>query len=130
MPNINAALGCAQLEQIPGFLASKRALAKRYEAAFDGVDGVRFFREPDFAESNYWLNALLLNEADSNRRDAVLKLTNDAGIVTRPVWTLMHRLPMFADCPRADLAVAEDLEQRLINVPSSAKLGRDAGSRP
>ena len=130
MPNINAALGCAQLEQLPGFISAKRRLAKRYGAAFDGLAGVRFFCEPDFAESNYWLNAVLLDVADTDRRDAVLQITNDAGLATRPVWALMHRLPMFTDCPRAGLAVAEDLEQRLINLPSSAKLGREPDERP
>ncbi len=123
LPNINAALGCAQLEQLPAFIGNKRALARRYAEAFAEVAGIRFFTEPDFAKSNYWLNVLLLDEADSAQRDALLDATNQLGIMTRPAWTLMHKLPMFADCPRMDLAVAENLECRLINIPSSAVLG-------
>ncbi|HUJ19465.1 MAG TPA: LegC family aminotransferase [Nitrospirota bacterium] len=123
LPNINAALGCAQLEQLPAFLQSKRTLARRYQNAFAGVDGVRFFTEPPFAKSNYWLNVLLLDEALACSRDRILKASNDAGIMTRPAWSLMHQLPMFRDCPRMDLAVAESIERRLINIPSSAILG-------
>jgi perosamine synthetase len=122
MPNINAALGCAQLEQLDGFLENKRRLAERYAAAFRGVAGIRFVPEPDFARSNYWLNTLLLDEDTASERDRLLTLTNDAGIMTRPAWTLMHRLPMFSGCPRMDLTVAESLERRIINVPSGPGL--------
>ena len=122
LPNVNAAIGCAQLEQLPGFLDHKRKLAKAYEAAFANVEGVRFFTEPDFATSNYWLNALLLDADVADSRDDVLSLTNDAGFMTRPAWTPMHELPMYADCPRMDLGVAEDLARRLINIPSSPGL--------
>lgn len=122
MPNINAALGCAQLEQLPEFMAAKRTLAERYQKAFCSIDGIRFFTEPEFACSNYWLNALLLDEEWTGDRDALLKVTNDMGIMTRPVWTLMHKLPMFSDCPKMELPVAESLERRLINIPSSAGL--------
>jgi perosamine synthetase len=124
MPNINAALGCAQLEQLDGFLADKRRLAARYARAFASVSGVSFFVEPPFARSNYWLNAILLDEPDAAQRDAVLGATNDAGLMTRPAWRLMHRLPMYADAPRANLEVAQSLEARLVNIPSSARLGR------
>ncbi|MDI9569357.1 MAG: LegC family aminotransferase [Pseudomonadota bacterium] len=123
LPNINAALGCAQMEQLPGFLAKKRALAARYKQAFAGVAGVRFFREPPHAKSNYWLNALLLDEASLARRNQLLEKTNDAGIMTRPAWVLLNKLAMFQDCPCMDLSGAEDLEARLINIPSSAVLG-------
>lgn len=122
MPNLNAALGCAQLEQMPRFLEQKRALAERYRQAFAEVVGVVLFQEPAFATSNYWLNALVLDEAEAGQRDAVLDATNSAGIMTRPVWALMSRLPMFRDCPRMDLSGAESLERRLINIPSSASL--------
>lgn len=123
LPNINAALGCAQLEQLPGFIESKRKLVQSYRRAFEGVPGVRFFTEPDFAQSNYWLNVLLLDQADLAQRDALLEATNQLGIMTRPAWTLMHKLSMFAECPRMDLSVAGNLESRLINIPSSATLG-------
>lgn len=121
MPNINAALGCAQLELLPRYLEQKRALAERYREAFSGIGGVRFVTEPANASSNYWLNALLLDGAE--QREELLSLTNDAGIMTRPAWTLMHKLPMYADCPRMEVPVAESLEARLVNIPSSARLG-------
>lgn len=123
MPNINAALGCAQLEQLPGFIKKKRTLAQRYQEAFQNVSGVRFFTEPDFACSNYWLNVLILDEEFASNRDNLLESTNNTGIMTRPLWVLMHKLVMYQDCPRMDLSVAEDLERRIINIPSSASLG-------
>ena len=122
LPNINAALGCAQLEQLDGFLVRKRALAEKYAAAFNGFKGVQFFREPPGSRSNYWLNVLLLDPSEARERDAILTATNGANIMTRPVWTLMHRLPIYQDCPHMDLRCAEDLERRLINLPSSANL--------
>lgn len=123
MPNINAALGCAQLEQLPGFLKAKRNVAELYRQTFSDIQGIRFFSEPPNCKSNYWLNTLLLDEKYSDQRDALLKITNDAGIMTRPAWTLMNKLPMFSECPKMDLSVAESLERRLINIPSSAMLG-------
>jgi perosamine synthetase len=123
MPNINAALGCAQLEQLPSFIKKKRNLAQRYQEAFQNVSGVRFFTEPDFACSNYWLNVLILDEEFASNRDNLLESTNNTGIMTRPLWVLMHKLVMYQDCPRMDLSVAEDLERRIINIPSSASLG-------
>lgn len=122
MPNLNAALGCAQMESLPGFVERKRRVADRYLASFAGVRGARVMREPDGARSNYWLNAVLLDREAACHRDAVLAETNRRGIMTRPVWTLMHRLPMYANAPRADLSAAEDIERRLVNVPSSATL--------
>jgi perosamine synthetase len=122
LPNLNAALGCAQLEQLPDFLERKRALAERYWQAFVEVDGVSFVEELDVARSNYWLNVLLLDRADLDRRDAVLKATNDAGFGTRPTWQLLSSLPMYEDCPRMDLSTAESLERRLINIPSTPSL--------
>lgn len=122
LPNLNAALGCAQLEQLDGFLASKRKLAAVYERAFAHTPGVRFSREPKDTTSNYWLNAILLDEAYASRRDDVLAALNDAGFGARPAWTLMHNLPMFAQNPRGDLSAAESIERRLINLPSSASI--------
>jgi perosamine synthetase len=122
LPNLNAALGCAQMEQLPGFLERKRDLAARYNHAFQDVDGIRFFTEPPYSKSNYWLNVLLLDEVNLEQRNRLLEKTNDAGIMTRPAWTLLHKLAMFENSPRMDLTVAESLEQRLINIPSSATL--------
>jgi len=122
LPSINAALGCAQMEQLPKFLESKRILADRYHQAFKEMEGVRFFKEPSFARSNYWLNTLLLDDAFSERRDELLKKTNDIGIMTRPAWTLINELSMYKDCQAMDLSCAESLAGRLINIPSSAFL--------
>lgn len=116
MPNLNAALGCAQLEQIAGFLAQKRLLAEQYEATLRGSD-LTFVTEPSDSHSNYWLNAILC--VDRAHRDSVLAETNSAGVMTRPIWTLMTRLPMFVACPRGDLANSEWLEDRVVNLPSS-----------
>jgi aminotransferase in exopolysaccharide biosynthesis len=123
LPNLNAALGCAQLEQLPGFLRDKRRLFEHYRAAFAKVPGVHVIAEPNGCISNYWLQTLLLDVANVDIRDAVLAATNDAGLMTRPIWALMNRLPMYANAPRAPLTVAESLELRVINIPSSAGLG-------
>ena len=122
MPNINAALGCAQLEQLPGFIARKRQLAQRYQDVFAGVPGISIVREPAGSHSNYWLNALLLDADDVALRDAILVACHDRGIGARPAWTPMHQLAMFGDAPRDDLAVTESLCRRLINLPSSPRL--------
>lgn len=122
LPNINAALGCAQLEQLPCFLSEKRRLFDRYQSRFAEVEGVRLVSEPAGCRSNYWLQTLLLDESLSDQRDAILTATNDAGLMTRPVWTLMHRMPMYSNKPKAPLPVAESLERRLINIPSSSGL--------
>ena len=123
MPNLNAALGCAQLERLPSMVERKRRLARRYEAAFAGVSGMHFLREPPGTTSNYWLNAIVLDASHEHLRDELLAALNDAGYLSRPVWTLMHKLPMYRDCPRSDVARAEQMEARVINLPSSAKLG-------
>ncbi len=123
LPNLNAAMGCAQLERLPEMAERKRVLAQRYEQAFRDVPGVRFVKEPADTRSNYWLNAIVLDDVSLERRDALLSALNDAGYMSRPVWTLMHRLPMYARCPRSALPVAERLEASIVNLPSSAKLG-------
>lgn len=120
MPNLNAALGCAQMEQLNGFLAAKRELAERYAEELAG-DELLFVREPADSRSNYWLNAVVCQ--DRTHRDTLLKETNEVGVMTRPIWTLMSRLPMFAACPRGDLTVSEWLEERVVNLPSSVPPG-------
>ncbi len=122
MPNINAALGCAQLEQLPRLLEAKRLLAGSYEAAFNGVEGVTFLKEPHDSRSNYWLNAIVLNQSYVEERDTILEALNSAGFQSRALWRPMHLLPMYEECPRADLSVTEDLYRRVINIPSSAHL--------
>ncbi|MBU0675960.1 MAG: LegC family aminotransferase [Proteobacteria bacterium] len=125
MPNINAALGCAQLEQLPSFITQKRILAKRYQKALVSVSGATFFTEPKSARSNYWLNTLLLDQNFVGQRDSLLEILGSNGVQARPAWTPMHRLPMFQDCPRMDLSTSENLVSRIINIPSSAVLGGD-----
>jgi len=122
LPNINAALGCAQLEQLPDYLAAKRRIFARYRAAFACVPEANIVSEPEGCTSNYWLQTLLLEESSAHQRDNVLTATNDAGLMTRPAWTLMHRLAPFRECPRMDLPVAESLERRLLCLPSSPHL--------
>lgn len=124
LPNLNAALGCAQLEQLPDFLRRKRLLAQQYKEVFEDIEGIGFVEEPINSQSNYWLNTLQLRQPSFEMRDRLLAVANDAGYQCRPTWTLLHKLPMYVDCPRATLAVAEQLEASLINVPSSARLAR------
>ncbi len=123
LPNLNAALGVAQMEQLDKFLTQKRALAQTYSEVFRDVAGVTFFQEPEFARSNYWLNAILLDEQFVSCRDDVLERTNEENLMTRPAWNLLNRLPMYRECPSMDLGTAESIESRLINIPSSAILG-------
>ena len=122
MPNLNAALGVAQLKQLPEFLKQKRDLAQRYANAFETLTGIRFVTEPSSCKSNYWLNALLLERGKEDQLEPILKITNDAGFMTRPAWTPMHQLTLYADAPRMNLSVADSLAQRLINIPSSVGL--------
>jgi dTDP-4-amino-4,6-dideoxygalactose transaminase len=116
LPNINAALGVAQMEQLPMFLEKKRILAQNYHDFFSEL-GIETIHEPPGSRSNYWLNAILLK--DRAERDAFLEYTNGRGIKTRPAWTLMTKLPMFAKARRTELRNAEWIEDRLVNLPSS-----------
>ena len=122
MPNLNAALGCAQLEQLEQFIINKRSLAERYRKALESCAVADFFSEPKYAKSNYWLNVILLKPELSNYKEEVLRLLNNNGIMARPAWKLLNQLPMFRDSPCMDLSVAESLEKRIINIPSSAIL--------
>ncbi len=120
IPNLNAALGLAQLARLDDFVARKRKLAVAYHHACQALPGVTFVDEPANTQSNYWLNAIALHRGD--KRDALLEALDTAGLKARPLWELMHRLPMFADAPRASLSVAEDLQTRIVCLPSSPKL--------
>lgn len=122
MPNINAALGCAQLDELPALLRRKREIAQRYFTAFANVKDARIFSEAAFASSNYWLNVLVLEEAQSGSRDEILELTNASNIHTRPTWTPISSLPMYANCPKMELRVMASLERRIICLPSSPRL--------
>ena len=116
MPNINAALGCAQLEQLDVFLKNKRKTALKYKEFFS-ISASTFITEPDNCKSNYWLNAIILKSRE--QRDEFLEKTNSAGIMTRPIWELMNRLPMFKDCQCGNLSNSEWLADRVVNIPSS-----------
>jgi perosamine synthetase len=121
MPNLNAALGLAQLAQLDDFVDRKRRLATAYQAACQALGGLSFVAEPRGTRSNYWLNAVMLR--DGAQRDALLEALQAAGLMARPLWQLMHRLPMFAHSPRAaSLATAEDLQARIVCLPSSPRL--------
>lgn len=119
MPNINAALGLAQLEQLDGALAAKRCLHDRYAEIFATLSGLRVFTETAYARSNYWLVSLMLDRGQEHLLEPILEATNAAGLATRPAWTPMHRLPMYRGNPRAPLSETQDLVRRIINVPSS-----------
>ncbi|HET6804140.1 MAG TPA: LegC family aminotransferase [Frateuria sp.] len=120
LPNINAALGCAQMENIDRFISAKRALAGRYASFFENSD-YQFVSEPAGCRSNYWLNAVVCK--DLGHRDALLRGTNEAKVMTRPIWRLMPHLPMYADALRGALDRSLWLEQRVVNLPSSVPPG-------
>lgn len=119
LPNINAALLVAQLEQLEKFLVSKRELAKIYDEFFSS-NSIKFIKESENSKSNYWLQAVLLN--DINQRNEFLEFTNKNGVMTRPIWKLMNELEMFKDCQKDDLKNAKYLEERVVNIPSSVIL--------
>ena len=124
MPNINAALGCAQLEQLPRKLESKRNLFIAYQNAISEINGITIVKEPENCKSNYWLQTLKLNNFSMELRDKVLEKTNKAGYVTRPSWNLISGLKPFAHFPKMDLSTSKDLVAGLINIPSSSNLSK------
>ena len=120
MPNINAALGCAQLEHLDEFIADKRATAAAYSEYFKNVEGIDFFTEPENSFSNYWLNVVIL--PDHDKQLEFLQETNDNGVMTRPIWELMNRLPMFEHCQHDSLENTIWFAGRVVNIPSSVRL--------
>ncbi|MBW8242634.1 LegC family aminotransferase [Muricauda oceani] len=118
LPNINAALGCAQMERLTSIIENKRETAKKYQTFFSAMEEVSFVVEPKNARSNYWLNAIILK--DRKERDSFLEQTNRNGVMTRPVWKLMNHLDMFKNTLPTDLENAQWLEDRIVNIPSSA----------
>jgi perosamine synthetase len=121
MPNINAALGCAQLNRLDDFLSAKRVLAKKYAEGFSSARSMQFVAEPHGTTSNYWLNTIRLSKPDLSLRDELLVAARASGYMCRPAWNLLHTLPMYESSPRAKLPVAQNLWQSLINIPSSAR---------
>jgi perosamine synthetase len=122
LPNLNAAMGCAQLERIGTFVEAKRELARRYAEAFKGFNGGALFLERRGTHVNYWLQTLILSPEIADQRDKILKEANEAGLMTRPAWELLSTLPMYRNCPSAPTPVARDLASRIINLPSSPQL--------
>lgn len=122
MPNINAALGCAQLEHIEEYVASKRETAKAYEDFFKDIPEIEFFVDTPDTRSNYWLNAVILKDKDAQQD--FLEYTNDNGVMTRPIWELMNRLPMFEKCENDGLKNTIWFADRVVNIPSSVKIGK------
>ena len=120
MPNINAALGCAQLENIDKYVESKRQTAAAYKEFFKNIPDVEFFSEPADCRSNYWLNAIILKDRDMQQE--FLQFSNDNGVMTRPIWELMNRLPMFEKCENDGLENTIYFADRVVNIPSSVKL--------
>jgi aminotransferase in exopolysaccharide biosynthesis len=122
MPNINAALGCAQLEHIEEYVASKRKTAKAYEEFFKGTPYIQFFKEPEDTRSNYWLNAVIMKDREAQQD--FLQYTNDHGVMTRPIWELMPRLPMFEKCENDGLKNTIWFADRVVNIPSSVRISK------
>ena len=120
MPNLNAALLVAQLEQLDGFLESKRELAAKYEGFFQDIENITFVKELENAVSNYWLQAIVLDNPEE--RDKFLEFINKNGIMARPIWKLMNELEMFKECQCGNLDNSKYLEQRVVNIPSSVIL--------
>jgi dTDP-4-amino-4,6-dideoxygalactose transaminase len=119
LPNLNAALACAQLERLPHILKQKREIARAYQAFFGSRDWGQFMAEPHDTQSNYWLCTIAL--ADRAARDALLDATNTAGVMTRPAWKLMPDLAMYAACVSGPLDNARWLQDRIVNLPSSVR---------
>ena len=120
MPNINAALGCAQLEHIEEYVASKRETAKEYEEFFKDIPEIQFFVDTPDTRSNYWLNVVILKDKEAQLN--FLEYTNDNGVMTRPIWELMNRLPMFEKCENDGLKNTIWFADRVVNIPSSVRL--------
>ncbi len=122
MPSVNAAIGFAQLEYFDFILSNKRELAEIYHRFFAEL-GIPTFHEPAGCSSNYWLNVIMMNSREE--REEFLKFANERNVQCRPVWTLMHKLPPYKDCPRTEMPVAEWFEDRIVNIPSGVRVPRE-----
>ncbi len=123
MPNLNAALGCSQLEDLPQILKSKRKIAEGYLNSFNENPDFEILAEPENCQSNYWLNALVLKDSNSEHHDEFVQQLNQAGIMVRPIWEPLHTLPMYCDAPRMSLDATMNLAKRVINLPSTPSIG-------
>ncbi|HMP51258.1 MAG TPA: LegC family aminotransferase [Candidatus Melainabacteria bacterium] len=122
MPNLNAALGCAQLERLDQFIASKRALLNTYKKAMQSIEGATIFEEPPECNSNYWLHVLILDKSHAPMLTEILDKANHQGFQVRPAWELMHTLPMYCRNPKMPTRTAEQLRNSVLCLPSSANL--------
>lgn len=122
MPGINASLGCAQMLKLPSYVKEKRKLYKKYESSFKSIKEIKILKEPKNAKSNYWLQTLILDKKISKYRDQILNNLNKSGYLLRPVWKPLHKLSYLKNCPKMKLSTTENLEMRIINLPSSAYL--------
>jgi len=120
MPNLNAALACAQMENLALFLANKRQLANNYQEFFKEINGISFATEPKLCLSNYWLNSIIM--PDKTSRNSFIEACNSAGIMTRPAWDLLPSMPIYSECQTDGMANAKWLSARLVNLPSSVRL--------
>ena len=122
MPNMNAALGCAQIKNINKLIKLKRKLFYKYSIAFKDIHEVKVFKEPKNCKSNYWLQTILLKSSNLVKRNIILKETRRKKIITRPAWMLMHKIKHFNKFPKMNLDCSKNLVKRIINIPSSSQL--------
>jgi perosamine synthetase len=120
MPNLNAALACAQLEQLDEYVANKRETSLLYQEFFKTFDGIQYIKELKDGQSNYWLSAIRFNS--ESEKNAFLEFSNSNNVMARPIWKLMNHLSMFEDAPKGNLDIAEALEKTIVNIPSSVRL--------
>ena len=120
MPNLNAALACAQLEQLDIYILNKRETSKLYQEFFKSIDNIQHIQEIENSKANYWLNAIRFDSEKA--KESFLEFTNTNGVMTRPVWKLMNKLEMFKDCPKGNLITSEILEDTIVNIPSSVRI--------
>ena len=125
MPGINASLGCAQMKRIKSYVNSKRKLFKKYKVGFDNLKDIKVFQEPKNARSNYWLQTIILDNKISYLKDKILEKTNNLGFSVRPVWKPLHKLNKFKSYPRMEMKVTNNLEKRILNLPSSIYLSKE-----
>ena len=122
MPGINASLGCAQMKRIKSYVSIKRKLFKKYKDGFKNIKDIVIFQEPKYAKSNYWLQTIILDNKISHLKEKILEKANNLGFSIRPIWKPLHKLDKFKLCPRMEMKITENLEKRILNLPSSVYL--------
>ena len=122
MPGINASLGCAQMKRIKSYVSIKRKLFKKYKDGFKNIKDIAIFQEPKYAKSNYWLQTIILDNKISHLKEKILEKANNLGFSIRPIWKPLHKLNKFKLCPRMEMKITENLEKRILNLPSSVYL--------